>query len=305
MRSVAATALVAMLVVASPLPLQAQQRVDKEGAGAVVKGANGLPDLQRGKMAAAAGRVDDAERDLAPLAERGYVDAELALGRLYSHQQTKDANEKAIRWLRMAAETMPDAEVPLARALVRAGSAKNIVEAEQLFEKGWSERQDPEALGGWLELYAAYPAYDRQHRAAGLAAQAEKLDQAPTTTAVIRWYRSTQDDKDHVARLLTLCRKSLDLVPECYVDLVRDARTRNDKDTMTKLTHAAMSQFGQDRVPFNVAAGIARSLVSTPNDDEPEAAPVLVSDVPEVDADELAPVAHTGGVSGAVSATRT
>jgi len=303
-RSRCTIALLAALVTLA-LPAPAQQRVDKEGAGAVVKGANGLPDLQRGKMAAAAGRIDDAERDLVPLAERGYVDAELALGRLYSHQQTKDANAKAIRWLRVAAEKTPEAEVPLARALVRSGGAKDLSDAERLFGKGWNERQDPDALGGWLELYAAYPAYDRQHRAAELAADAEKLDQAPTTTAVIRWYRSTQDDKDHAARLLALCRKSLDLVPECYVDLVRDARARNDKNAMANLTHAAMSQFGQDRVPFNVAAGIARALVSTPNDDEPEAAPVLVSDVPEVDAEELAPAARTGGVSGAVSATRT
>jgi TPR repeat protein len=303
-RSGCTIALLAALVTLA-VPAPAQQRVDKEGVGAVVNGANGLPDLQRGKMAAAAGRIDDAERDLVPLAERGYVDAELALGRLYSHQQTNDANANAIRWLRVAAEKAPDAEVPLARALVRSGGAKNLSDAERLFEKGWNERQDPDALGGWLELYAAYPAYDRQHRAATLAADAEKLDQAPTTTAVIRWYRSTQDAKDHAARLLTLCRKSLDLVPECYVDLVRDARTRNDKDAMANLTHAAMSQFGQDRVPFGVAAAIARSLVSTPNDDEPEAAPVLVSDVPEVDAEELAPAARTGGVSGAVSATRT
>jgi TPR repeat protein len=304
MRIAAASAvLLATLSIAASI--NAQQRVDKEGEGTVVKGANGLPDLQRGKMAAAAGRIDDAERDLGPLAERGYVDAELALGRLYAHQQAKDANAKAIRWLRAAAEKTPDAEVPLARALVRAGGAKNLADAEQLFEKGWTDRQDAEALGGWLELYAAYPAYDKQHRAAELAADAEKLNQPATTTAVIRWYRSTPDDKDHATRLLALCNRSLDLVPGCYVDLVRDARARNDKDAMTNLTHAAMSQFGQDRVPFNVAAGIARALVATPNDDEPGAAPVLVSDVPEVDASELAPAAHTGGVSGAASATRT
>src|SRR5215471_13436980 len=113
-------AMLATLVVAAS-PLLAQQRVDKEGSGAVVKGANGLPDLQRGKMAAAAGRIDDAERDLSPLAERGYVDAELALGRLYSHEQTKEANEKAIKWLSLAAEKTPEAEVPLARSLVRTG----------------------------------------------------------------------------------------------------------------------------------------------------------------------------------------
>jgi TPR repeat protein len=284
--------------------LHAQQRVDKEGSGAIVKGAQGLPDLARGKMSAAAGRVEDAERDLVPLAERGYVDAEVALGRLYAHQQTKDANEKAIRWLREASADTPLAEVPLARSLVRQGDAKGLAEAEQLFDKGWTNRQDVEALAGLVELYAAYPAYDRQHRAAALAVSAEKLDQPLATAAVIRWYRSTQDDKGHGERLLALCRRSLDLVPECYVDLVRDARAKGDKDSMSKLTLAAMSQFGQDRVPFNVAAGIARALVATPNDDEPEAAPVTVSDVPEIDAGELTPAAHVGGVSGAASATR-
>jgi hypothetical protein len=81
-RSRCTIALLAALVTLA-LPAPAQQRVDKEGAGAVVNGANGLPDLQRGKMAAAAGRIDDAERDLVPLAERGYVDCELWLGRGY------------------------------------------------------------------------------------------------------------------------------------------------------------------------------------------------------------------------------
>ena len=296
-------ALVAALACTS-LSLVAQQRVDKEGAGAIVSGAGGLPDLARGKMAAAAGRVEEAERDLVPLSERGYVDAQLALGRLYLHQTTKESNAKAIRWLREAAEKTPDAEVSLARALVREGNPKDLANAEQLFDKGWSEREDPEALSGLIELYASSPALDRTHRAAQLAADAEKLDQPATTGAVIRWYRATQDQPEHAAKLLTLCRKSLDLAPECYVDLVRAARAKGDKESLTQLVHAAMSQFGQDRVPFNVAAGIARSLVSTPNDDEPPDASVMVSDVPEVDAGELAPVAHVGGVSGAASEMR-
>lgn len=299
-------AVLAMLAVgAFASPARAQHRVDKEGTGAIVRGAEGLPDLARGKAAAAAGRTEDAERDLAPLAERGYVEAELALGRLYAHQDAPGANEKAIRWLRAALPDSPPADVPLARALVREGGTKALTEAEQLFARGWDEREDAEALSGLIELYAAFPEYDRQKRARTLVATAEKLDQPQPTAAVIRWYRATQDTKDHAERLLAQCRKSLDLVPECYVDLVRDARAKGDKDAMSKLTLAAMSQFGQDRVPFNVAAGIARALVATPNNDEPEAAPVAVSDVPEIDASELAPTAaHVGGVSGAASTLR-
>ena len=288
------------------VPAEAQQRVDKEGRGAIVSGAGGLPDLARGKAAAAAGRTEDAERDLLPLAERGYVDAELALGRLYAHQETEDATKKAIRWLQAALPDSPLAEIPLARALVRFGDAKEIAQAEQLFDHAWDERDDVEALAGLIELYAAHPAFDRNRRAAGLVAQAEKLDQPATTTATIRWYRSTQAVKGHADRLLALCRRSLDLVPECYVDLVRDARAKGDKENMAKLSTALMSQFGQGRVALNVAAGMARALVATPNDnDEPTMAPVAVSDVPEADAEALAPTTSVGGVSGPANAMRT
>jgi len=301
-----ALAVATLAILVAGAAADAQQRVDKEGGGSIVSGANGLPDLARGKAAAAAGRTEDAERDLVPLAERGYVDAQVALGRLYAHQESADAAKKAEHWFREALPKSPLAEVPLARALVRLGEAKQLTEAEQLFDHAWDQREDVEALAGLIELYASHPAFDRQRRAATLVATAEKLDQPIATGAVIRWYRSTQDQKGHADKLLALCRKSLDLAPECYVDLVRDARAKGDKNNMTQLTVSAMSQFGQDRVPFNVAAGMARALVATPNDDdEPPAAPVAVSDVPEADADEMAPTAHIGGVSGAATAMRT
>ncbi len=299
---VALTALA--LGVAPASPSRAQQRVDKEGQGAIIEGAEGLPDLARGKAAAAAGRLEDAERDLLPLAELGYVEAQLALGRLYTHMQSADADAKAIHWLRAAQPDTPLAEVPLARALVREGSAKSLAEAEQIFAHGWDEREDVDALAGLIELYAIHPQYDRQHRVETLVATAEKLGQPQATVAVIRWYRSTQEVEGHAERMRALCRKSLDLVPECHVELVRDARARGDGTAMEQLVAAALSQFGQDRVPFTVLAGIARALVATPKDDEPNAAPVAVSDVPEVDASELAPASNIGSASGAASAMR-
>ena len=299
-------ALGALAIALCSAPLYAQQRVDKEGSGAIISGTGGLPDLARGKAAAASGRTADAENDLVPLAERGYVEAELALGHLYAHQQTTEAMQKAVKWFRAALPQSPLAEVPLARALLHLDEIKQLPEAEHLFEHAWEDRNDVDALAGLIELYAEHPALDTQRRAAALVADAEKLDQPVATTAVIRWYRGTQDIKGHSERLLALCRKSLDLAPDCYVDLVRDARTKGNKDAMRKLTVAMMSQFGQQRVPFNVAASMARALVATPNNsDEPEAAPVTVSDVPEVDGEQLAPTANVGGISGPSSAMRT
>jgi TPR repeat protein len=303
-----ACASLAMLaaMVLCPATLRAQQRVDKQGSGAIVSGTGGLPDLARGKAAAAAGRSADAEHDLLPLAERGYIDAALALGHLYAHQQTAEATHKAIRWFRFALPQTPFAEVPLARALLHQDDVKQLAEAESLFDHAWDDREDVDALAGLIELYSGHPAFDRKRRAAALVAEAEALDQPIATAAVIRWYRSTQNIKGHGERLLALCRKSLDLAPDCYVDLVRDARMKGDKNAMRKLTVAMMSQFGQQRVPFNVAASMARALVATPdNSDEPQMAPVAVSDVPETDAQELVSTASVGGVSGAVSAIRT
>src|SRR3546814_19802285 len=57
---------------------------DKGGDGVLVSHAQGLPDLARGKQSAAAGRLDDAEADLKPLAEQGYVEAQIALARIYA-----------------------------------------------------------------------------------------------------------------------------------------------------------------------------------------------------------------------------
>src|SRR3546814_8201776 len=62
---------------------------DKGGDGVLVSHAQGLPDLARGKQSAAAGRLDDAEADLKPLAEQGYVEAQIALARLYAQIDRK------------------------------------------------------------------------------------------------------------------------------------------------------------------------------------------------------------------------
>jgi len=75
--------------------------------------------------------------------------------------------------------------------------------------------------------------------------------------------------------------------------LVTTYRSVSDPDALVayaKLSGAAMSQYAQGRVPIHVAAGLARALVEDPNgDDDGDWASVSVSDLPETDADDLAP----------------
>lgn len=288
----ALTATCAMLLVMALLPgmpAHAQKPPDR-GSGPHVEG-GGMPDLARGQLAAAAGRTDEAESNFLPLAERGYVEAQLALARLYARLHTQQSTQKAIHWFRVAAAKAPlQAEVPLARLLLQQDRAPQLAEAQRLFAHAWDDRQDPEALAGLIELYTASPGLDTQERMPTLIATAEKLDQPVTNGALIAWYRATRDMPGHDARLLAMCRKSLNLAPTCYADLLRDARARNDRKGMRQMVAVATSQFGQGLIPIDVAASIARALVAPPDGSlDAEGPAVAISDPPETDAQDLAP----------------
>lgn len=259
---------------------------DKQGEGVLVEGAHGLPDLARGQQAAAAGRLEDAERDLQPLAERGYVDAQIALAKLYAQIGTPDRVQRAIAWLRKAREADPlGTEVPLGRLLLRQDDEASLDEGEALLVRGWDQRRDPLALAGLIRLYSEHPLRDEQRRAGTLVAQAERIATPDVQGAVIAWYRASRGDAGHAEKLVALCRRWLDGVPECYVDLAREARAHDDASQLKKLSAEAQQKYSQSLVEAQTLASLARVLVE-PLDDADAAAPapalpLRISDVPE------------------------
>ncbi len=298
------TMLLVLALVAGAPAAHAQKPPGKGGDTPVEGG--GMPDLARGKLAAAAGHDAEAESNFLPLAQRGYIEAQVALAHLYARQHTEQSTQQAIRWFRMAATKAPlQAEVPLARLLLQQDRAPQLAEAQRLFTHAWDDRQDPEALAGLIELYAANPGYDSQRRMPMLVASAEQLDLPVTNGALISWYRNTRNMPGHNERLLTMCRKSLNLAPTCYVDLLRDMRARNDRKGMRQMVAAAMSQFRQGLVPLDTTASIARELVAAPGGStDPAAPPVPISDLPETDAQDLAPTAAAPATFAATRSCR-
>ncbi len=210
------------------LPAWAIPVAKKHGDGLVVSGAAGLPDLQRGKQAAQDGRVADAERDLVPLARRGYVDAQIALGHMYSVLHTPAADRKAVHWLSAA---LPEASDPVP------------------------------ALAGLIAVYADSPGLDTQHRLPALAARAESLDLPLTNAALLHWYRRTPQIDHHQQRLLRLCRAGLAQSPECYTDLVKAARQAHDSAALKQLTDSALKGYARASVPAQAVASMATALV--------------------------------------------
>jgi TPR repeat protein len=290
-RPLLALLLAASLPVLAAAPADRGQAPDAADKPLLAAPASSLPDLARGQRAASEGRTADAERDLLPLAERGYPEARYALAKLYGRLDTAPAAALAIRWYRSVLNDKPDVALPLARLLLREPTPVALGEAESLLSKAWSQRSEIEALAGLIRLYSEHPELDRKQALAGLAARAEKLDRAETNLALIHWYRATPELSSklggkllsHPERLVALCRKSLDLAPECYVDLLDAARGKGDRAQIRTLAAALLSQYGSGRVSDQVAASAVRMLLSDADGALDEELAPKVSDLPEDD----------------------
>jgi TPR repeat protein len=254
--------------------------------------ARALPDLKRGQLAATEDRMDDAEADLRPLAERGYVEAQIALGKLYARIGTPDRIRSAIVWLRNAQSKAPVAvQVPLGRLLGRSNDANELAEARALLNTAYVDRQDPEALAGLVRLYSEHPQLDHDNQVAKLATRAEKIPQPDTLSAAAGWYRKTPQMDGHPEHLLQLCRKALDFVPECHIDLAKDARRRGDHKELAKLVDESIVAYDRQLLTEVSLTSLARVLVDDPKDDANDPLPnlsamdVKISDVEEDEAE--------------------
>lgn len=255
----------------------------------------GLPDLARGKQAALEGRTRDAERDLLPLAERGYPDAQLALARLHARSDDPAQRLQAVFWYREALPTLRrEVAAPLAQLLLQDGREIALDEAEPLLQEAHSQYRDPEALVGLLRLYATHPQREGATQAPALAAEAESLDDPRMKAALAGWYRSRPDLEGHIGKLAALCRDALSLIPQCYVDLVRQQRDAGEPEPLQELISRAAEQYRQGSLPAGIAGSLARLVIEPPAGTDPEAgeAAVRVSDVPETEGEPTAPTAE-------------
>jgi TPR repeat protein len=283
------------LALAAALPIVAAATTAREPApedtvivesGAVE--ARALPDLKRGQLAAAEDRTRDAEADLRPLAERGYVEAQIALGKLYARIGTPERVNAAIVWLRAAERQAPlPVQVPLGRLLARSPNPNDQVEAQGLLNAAYTQRKDSEALAGLVRLYTEHAEVDKQQQVAQLAQRAEKISQPDTLSAASGWYRSTPQIAGHPQHLLELCHRAIDVVPECHIDLARDARRRGDHKELDKLVDESIVAYDRALLSETALTSLARVLIDDPKDDANDPIPhlssldVRVSDVEE------------------------
>jgi hypothetical protein len=253
--------------------------VAKSPDGHLIRGTEGSPDLERGNQARLAGRFEDAERDLVPLAELGYPDAQMYLAAIYAQREAPEAQDTAIQWYRKALPRRPEVAVPLARVLMHRGDRASVEEAEHLLLIVRRRHRDPSTDAALLELYGLYPQFDIKHQAPSLARAAAEAKLPELRIAAIGWYRASLDMNGNAQRLLELCKKNLDIAPSCYVDLALYYRYAQQHQPLQALVQRALKAW-EDRPPLEqglepialerIASRLAISMVDQPSDDAVE-----------------------------------
>lgn len=236
-----------------------------------------LPDLARGIKALEAGDITAAEADLVPLAEKGYLDAQLALARHYATQDSTESQQRAAVWYRKTLKRDPSRRVPLARALMRIAGDKERREAEQLLKRA-DKDGDPEALRVLLRLYRDMPGLTPLAEQAPLARRAGASRERDDRGEAMNWYRlASLSDPRYVEPLLVLCADARDWHPECYVDLARQHRS-GKREALRPLLDEAARAYQKQQMTIETLARLTRVLLSDDVPGEPvisEALPLL------------------------------
>jgi alginate biosynthesis protein AlgK len=247
-------------------------------AGALL-GACAAPDLGRGKARLAAGELEAAEADLAPLAQLGFEDAKLQLARVYAKSGDPAQQKQAIALYREMLDKDPSVAVPLAHALVESGNEQALAQAEQILLKSL-DGKDPRAYVALLGLYSDHPQRDTGRRAPQLAQQVAKVRTLEAEGVLIKYYRRNALADERFAReLIRRCEDAVDHLPDCYVDLGRHYRASGNDKALRQLVDKANHRFLAGALPPPVLEKLGWSLVAddiggTP---QPEAARPLLA----------------------------
>lgn len=231
----------------------------------LLAGCGSMPDLERGRAALKSGDDIAAEGDLRPLAEMGYVEAQLRLARIHADRGSPQDIEEALYWYRKLAADDPTVNTALARALIRQGTPDGLREAEQIL-RNEDARGDPAALAALVELLAAHPELDPKQNLGGLIQRAEAMKSPEVEPTIIRWYRRNAGGGKLSAELLQRCREALARVPECAIDLARHYRAVGADRELEALTAESLEKAKAGTMPPEVMQRLGWALV----DDESE-----------------------------------
>lgn len=218
------------------------------------------PDLERGRQAAERRDWSAAERDLKPLAEAGYPDAQVELAQLYARDASAESQAQAIAWMRRARAGQSDLTAKLARLLMDSPHQADHREAAELLAQARAAGE-PQALPLTIRLYRKHPRLDPDETVLAYLDQALRRGAQDDLTEAIRWLRAKASIGDNRQILTDLCRDAVAWEPSCLRDLARAARLGGASDELDAIASAALTRHRRGQVGEAFLLRLAEALV--------------------------------------------
>ena len=221
-----------------------------------------LPDIGRGVQALEAGRLDQAEKNLLPLAQRGFVDAQHYLARLYKQVGTEATRDEAIRWYEQSVSKYPLDADPLGRLRFEATrDPQHLLGVEQMLLQQ-REFGNPDALKRLVRLYRDFPGLADDDKIGDVLGAALATDDPDNIAAVIDWYRKNDGVRENFVQLIQLCARHYRRVDDCLPDLALNARMGRNPERVTELVDQALARYPSERVDAGLLYDMASRLLT-------------------------------------------
>lgn len=245
----------------------------------LLSGCVALPDLQLAQQAKTNGDLATAEQNFRPLAELGYVDAQIGMADLLVRSPSVAQQAQGEAYYRQALGRSPVAGVRLGKWLVSkpATSQAERSEAEQLLRQGLAAG-DHSTLTPLLGLLLQ----DSQRVASGELdkelAQWQAAGIGEAQFGKILLYRARGDYSQHLAEIEQNCERWLTQVSACYAELAVLYQGRGDTEKQKQLLERLLAGYQAGQLPPSIVQAVARALSDSNNGSpDPQTAKALLT----------------------------
>lgn len=223
--------------------------------------AGSLPDLELAKQAKAGGDLSAAEANFRPLAELGYVEAQIGLADVLIRSASVQQQARGEALYRQALGQSPLAAPRLGKWLAgkEHSSAKERAEATRLLRQAISDG-DYSALLPWVRVQLQDPQQLGSPALEQQLTQWQSQGMLEAQLGKILLYRARGDYDQHLDEIQATCEQWLAEVSQCYVELVGIYQLQGDQAKQQQLRERLLADYQAARVPPERIQAVAKVL---------------------------------------------
>ncbi|OHC34436.1 MAG: hypothetical protein A2Y50_03915 [Pseudomonadales bacterium RIFCSPLOWO2_12_59_9] len=232
----------------------------------LLSGCTALPDLQLARQAKARGDLATAQANFRPLAEQGYVDAQIGLADLLVRSPLPAQQGQGEGYYRQALGRSPAAGVGLGKWLASkpAPSPAERKEAEQLLRQGLAAG-DRSTLIPLTALLLRDPQRIASGEIAQQLGQWQAAGMGEAQYGKVMLYRARGDYSQHLVEIEQTCEQWLTTLSECYPELAALYQGRADTAKQQQLLERLLASYQAGVLPAASVLPVAKLLGSSAN----------------------------------------